>query len=99
MANQTAAEKQTATANKAVTAAVEFAQTNQARFVDELKPLLRIPSVSTAPEHRGDVRRAAEFCAADLTRIGMDHVHLIETSTPDRPRGQPLVYADHLHAP
>src|SRR5271156_4983820 len=92
MANQTVAE------NQAVTAAVEFAQTNQARFVDELKSLLRIPSVSTAPEHRGDVRKAAEFCAAELTRIGMDHVHLIETSTPERPHGHPLVYADHLHA-
>src|SRR5271156_2012147 len=93
MANQTVAE------NQAVTAAVEFAQTNQARFVDELKSLLRIPSVSTAPEHRGDVRRAAEFCAGELTRIGMEHVHLIETSTPERPHGHPLVYADHLHPP
>jgi acetylornithine deacetylase/succinyl-diaminopimelate desuccinylase-like protein len=92
MANQTVA------ANQATTAAVEFAQTNKARFVDELKSLLRIPSVSTAPEHRGDVRQAAEFCAAELTRIGMDHVHLIETSTPERPHGHPLVYADHLHA-
>jgi acetylornithine deacetylase/succinyl-diaminopimelate desuccinylase-like protein len=82
-----------------VAAAVKFVEGNQARFVDELKSLLRIPSVSTAPEHRGDVRRAAEFCAAELTRIGMDHVHLIETATPERPHGHPLVYADHLHAP
>jgi len=80
-------------------AALEFARTHQTRFVEELKSLLRIPSVSTAPEHRADVRRAAEFCAAELTRIGFDHVHLIETSTDARPHGHPLVYADHLHKP
>jgi acetylornithine deacetylase/succinyl-diaminopimelate desuccinylase-like protein len=98
MADQAATAKQTATATQAVTAAVEFAHNNQARFVEELKSLLRIPSVSTAPEHRDDVRRAAEFCAAELTRIGMDHVRLIDTTTPDHPHGHPLVYADHLHA-
>src|SRR5271155_1617036 len=99
MANQTAAEKQTATANQAVTAAVEFAQTNQARFVEELKSLLRIPSVSTAPEHRGDVRRAAEFCAAELAPIGMAHSQFIEPAPPARPHAPPLVSADPLHAP
>ena len=36
--------------------AVEFAQQNHPRFLDELKDLLRIPSVSTLPEHRGDCR-------------------------------------------
>jgi acetylornithine deacetylase/succinyl-diaminopimelate desuccinylase-like protein len=84
---------------KQTAAAVEFAQGNRARFVDELKSLLRIPSVSTAPEHREDVRKAAAFCAAELTRIGMDHVQRIETSSPERAHGHPLVYADHLHAP
>jgi acetylornithine deacetylase/succinyl-diaminopimelate desuccinylase-like protein len=80
-------------------AAVEFARANGERFVEELKALLRIPSVSTAPEHRDDVRRAAEFCAAELRRIGLEHVGLIETATGDRPGGHPLVYADFLHAP
>ena len=39
--------------------ALTFAQTNAPRFVDELKDLLRIPSVSTDPGHAADVRRAA----------------------------------------
>ena len=79
-------------------AAVEFAQENQGRFVEELKSLLRIPSVSTAPEHAGDVRLAAEFVAAELKRIGMENVRLIETATAERPGGHPLVYADWLKA-
>jgi acetylornithine deacetylase/succinyl-diaminopimelate desuccinylase-like protein len=80
------------------TAAVSFAKQNATRFVDELKALLRIPSISTSPEHAGDVRRAAEFVAAELKRIGMENVRLIETSTQARPTAHPLVYADWLHA-
>jgi acetylornithine deacetylase/succinyl-diaminopimelate desuccinylase-like protein len=72
--------------------AVEFARDQYPRFLDELKDLLRIPSVSTLPEHKGDVRRAAEALLAELKRIGMENVHLIEGS------GHPLVYADWLHA-
>src|SRR5437764_5327946 len=72
--------------------AVAYARENQTRFLEELKDLLRIPSVSTAPEHREDVRRAAEFVANDLRRIGMENVEIIEG------KGHPLIYADWLHA-
>ncbi len=98
--------------NPQTTPAVDFARANQARFVDELKALLRIPSISTDPAHISDTRAAAEFVAAELRRIGMDNVRLIETSTPETmiaastgpaqvvpPRfGHPLVYAEKLSA-
>jgi acetylornithine deacetylase/succinyl-diaminopimelate desuccinylase-like protein len=71
---------------------VEFARSQQPRFLEELKSLLRIPSVSTLPEHKGDVRRAAESLAAELSRIGLENVRVIETA------GHPLVYGDWLHA-
>jgi acetylornithine deacetylase/succinyl-diaminopimelate desuccinylase-like protein len=72
--------------------AVAFATQNQPRFLDELKTLLRIPSVSTLPEHGGDCRKAAELLAAELKRIGIEHVRILETT------GHPLVYGDWLHA-
>jgi acetylornithine deacetylase/succinyl-diaminopimelate desuccinylase-like protein len=78
--------------------AVGFAKDNGARFVEELKALLRVPSISTTPERKGDVRRAAEFVADGLRTAGMENVRLIETSTANR-EGHPLVYADWLHAP
>ena len=81
-----------------VTAAVEFARANGERFVEELKALLRIPSVSTLPECAGEVRRAAEFCAAELGRIGMGNVRLVETATAERSSGHPLVVAEWLGA-
>ena len=73
-------------------AAVAFARQNYPRFLDELKALLRIPSISTLPEHKKDVQAAAEWVAADLKRIGMENVEVIATP------GHPLVYADWLHA-
>jgi acetylornithine deacetylase/succinyl-diaminopimelate desuccinylase-like protein len=82
----------------AVEAAVEFAKSNGERFVEELKALLRIPSISTDPERAGDVRRAAQFVADELTRIGLENVRLIETTTAAH-KGHPLVYADWLNAP
>jgi len=85
-------------AGKTVSAAIEFARSNQRRFVEELKDLIRIPSISTLPEHASNVRRAAEFIAAELRRIGMENVRLVETVTPEHPNGHPLVYADWLHA-
>ena len=72
--------------------AVDFARQNHPRFLNELKDLLRIPSVSTLPEHAADCRRTAENLAAELKRIGMENVRLIET------QGHPLVYADWLRA-
>ncbi|HSE49875.1 MAG TPA: dipeptidase [Terriglobales bacterium] len=72
--------------------ALDFAHQNQERFLNELKDLLRIPSVSTAPEHKQDVQRAAQFVADELKRIGMESVEIIPT------KGHPLVYAEWLHA-
>jgi acetylornithine deacetylase/succinyl-diaminopimelate desuccinylase-like protein len=79
-------------------AAVGYARENQARFLEELKDLLRIPSVSTLPEHNGDTRRAAETLAAEMTRIGLKKVRLIETEHGGS-AGHPLVYGEWLHAP
>lgn len=77
--------------------AVEFARENHARFLEELKSLLRIPSISTLPEHAGDCRKAAEMLSSEFRRIGMENVRLIETGE-KRGGGHPLVYADWLHA-
>ena len=58
-----------------------------------LKTFLRIPSVSTLPEHRDDIDRAARFVADSLGAAGMEHVEIISTAK------HPLVYADWMHAP
>ncbi|MBA3875759.1 MAG: dipeptidase [Anaerolinea sp.] len=53
---------------------------------------LRIPSISALPEHAGDIRRAADWIVAELSRIGVEHAEVSETG------GHPVVYGDWLHA-
>jgi acetylornithine deacetylase/succinyl-diaminopimelate desuccinylase-like protein len=70
-----------------------FVEQNRDRLLDELKEFLRIPSISTLPEHRGDIDRAAQFVADSLRHVGMENVEIIPTAK------HPLVYADWMHAP
>jgi acetylornithine deacetylase/succinyl-diaminopimelate desuccinylase-like protein len=70
-----------------------FVRKNRDRLLSELKDFVRIPSISTLPEHAGDIERAAAFVADSLRRAGMENVEIIPTG------GHPLVYADWLHAP
>jgi acetylornithine deacetylase/succinyl-diaminopimelate desuccinylase-like protein len=70
-----------------------FVEKNQPRLLDELKAFLRIPSVSTLPEHVPDVLRAAQFVADSMKTAGLENIEIISTAK------HPLVYADWLHAP
>jgi acetylornithine deacetylase/succinyl-diaminopimelate desuccinylase-like protein len=62
-------------------------------YLDELQTFLRIPSVSTDPERKGDVRRAAEFVRDQLRQAGLPHVELIQSEGRN-----PLVYGEWLEA-
>jgi acetylornithine deacetylase/succinyl-diaminopimelate desuccinylase-like protein len=72
---------------------MNYFEQNRENFLETLKSFLRIPSISTLPEHKQDVRRAAEFTANELRNAGLDKVELIEG------RGNPLVYGEWLGAP
>lgn len=72
--------------------AVSHARTQYDQYLEQLLELLRIPSVSALPEHRSDIQRAADWLAADMRRIGLEHVQVIGTA------GNPVVYGDWLHA-
>jgi len=71
---------------------IDFINVNRDRYIDELKTLLAIPSISALPEHKDDVRRCAEWCADEMRRIGLQNVRLVETP------GNPVVYGDWLGA-
>ncbi len=66
---------------------------NRDKARERLIEWLRIPSISTLPEHKSDIRRAAEFARDELAAAGLEHAALLEG------QGNPLVYADWLHAP
>ena len=70
-----------------------FIENGRERLLEELCEFLRIPSISTLPEHKGDVLKAAEFVASSLRDVGMETVEIIAGE------GHPLVYAESLEAP
>jgi len=73
-------------------ASLAYAQQNRQRFLAELKEYLRIPSISTDPEHREDIVRAAQWTATQLQELGMQNVRLFPT------QGHPIVYGEYLEA-
>ena len=73
--------------------ASECAERNRSRYEDDLFEFLRIPSISTLPEHASDIARAARFARDQLTHAGLESVELIEGD------GHPLVYGEWLGAP
>src|SRR6266702_7812525 len=66
---------------------------HQEAFLEDLKGWLRIPSISTLPEHAGDIRKAAAYAVEQLQHNGFEHVEAIQT------QGHPLVYDEWLKAP
>ena len=72
--------------------AIAYARTHHAAFLTNLNSLVSIPSVSTSPEHRSDIDRAADQVSALFRQIGLEHTQILPTA------GHPVVYADWLHA-
>ena len=71
----------------------DYVKNNQQRFQDELIELLRIPSISTDPQHKNDVKLTADWIAANMQQIGLENIAIMPTG------GHPVVYADYLHKP
>jgi acetylornithine deacetylase/succinyl-diaminopimelate desuccinylase-like protein len=79
--------------SEAADLALAYVEGHREQFLESLKELLRIPSISTLPRHRADMRRAARLVVDHLNAIGLQKAGLIKTE------GHPLVYAEWLGAP
>jgi acetylornithine deacetylase/succinyl-diaminopimelate desuccinylase-like protein len=70
----------------------EYLEENGPSYLDELCELLRIPSISSLPEHAADVHQAADWVADRLKAAGVEEVQVLPTE------GHPVVYGQWLHA-
>lgn len=70
----------------------DYAKNNAERFRTELHEWLKIPSISTLPDHAVDVKHAAAWLKAKLEALNFDSVEVVETP------GHPIVYAENLQA-
>jgi len=57
----------------------KYVKTHEQRFLDELFELIRIPSISSLPEHKDDMYRAAEKWKELLLAAGVDRAEVMET--------------------
>jgi acetylornithine deacetylase/succinyl-diaminopimelate desuccinylase-like protein len=74
--------------NEASDLATAYARDNFSRFQNELMEFLAIPSVSTEPERKQDVGRAAQWLAEHLRNIGAVGVSVTPTE------GHPVVFGE-----
>jgi len=72
--------------------ALDYARSHRDGFVEDVKAILRIPSISTAPESVPDMRRAAEWLAAHLNALAFEKVAIMPTPL------HPVVYGENLRA-
>lgn len=70
-----------------------YQEKNQGRFLEELKNLLRIPSVSSDSNHQGDMLTCAEAVKNSLLTAGVTEAQIYPTA------GHPLVYAEKITDP
>ena len=71
----------------------EHAAAQRARYESELFDFIRIPSISTLPDHKPHIERAAEYVREQMEQAGLESVEVV------RGEGHPLVYGEWLGAP
>jgi acetylornithine deacetylase/succinyl-diaminopimelate desuccinylase-like protein len=71
---------------------LDYIERYHAQHLEELKQFLSIASISTAPEHKPDILRCAEWVAEQMKTVGLEHVQIIPT------KGHPAVYGEYVHA-
>lgn len=69
-----------------------YAQQHRKETLEDLQALLRIPSISTLPEHKPAMQRAADWLVEQLGRLGLNARRIATAGGPD------IVYADWLQA-
>lgn len=72
---------------------IHYIRSRRQQYIEELFQLLRIPSVSTDPDHAKDMATCSEILAKHLNTLGMKKVEIMPTD------GHPVVYAEWLEAP
>jgi acetylornithine deacetylase/succinyl-diaminopimelate desuccinylase-like protein len=68
--------------------ALQYAKENHDRFYKDLCDFIRIPSISTSPENKPDMQRAAEWLSQRLKAIGCKNIQIYPTA------GHPVVFGE-----
>ncbi len=69
---------------------IDYIKSNKERYLEELFEIIRIPSISSLSEHKGDMIKTAEAYRDSLLAAGVDKAEVMETT------GNPVVYAEKI---
>ncbi|MGB2962983.1 MAG: dipeptidase [Anaerolineales bacterium] len=72
--------------------ALKYAQDHKEQSLEKMKDIISIPSISTDPKRKEDIKKAAEWLKKELLELGMTRAEIYPT-----PR-HPIVYAENLTA-
>jgi len=75
-----------------LTTALSYAQEHKDQILDELIEFVSIPSVSTDPEKKTEMQRAAQWVANQMHSLGFENVKILPTAR------HPVVYGESLKA-
>ncbi len=68
--------------------ALNYAESMRESFLELLKGFIRIPSISTDPEKKEDMQKAAEWITSKFKELGLSNVSIFPTD------GHPVVYGE-----
>ncbi len=71
---------------------LDYARSHRDDFLAELEAFLRIPSISTQPDHKPDIERAAAWLRDRLLEAGFQKAEVMPTA------GHPVVYGEWMAA-
>lgn len=71
---------------------INYINSNNNRFIEELIEFLKIPSISNNVENKGDIENCAKWLKNHIKSIGFNKVDIYNTP------GHPIVYAENLNA-
>lgn len=72
---------------------IQYARDHEADHVQQLNDLIAVPSISSSPDHAGDVQRCAELLRDWMEEAGLEKAQVFKTP------GHPIVYGEWLGAP
>ena len=70
--------------------ALEYAHQNRDAYLNSLKSLVEIPSISTSIDHKKAISETAEWLATRLRKMGFSKVALYPTN------GHPVVFGEYF---
>jgi acetylornithine deacetylase/succinyl-diaminopimelate desuccinylase-like protein len=70
---------------------LQYAESQYNGFINDLKEILRIPSISTDSAYKTEVNRCAQWLVRHLKQIGIENTELVQTD------GHPIVYAEYFN--